>query len=110
MKRRQFKSGWRVHASRILAAAVFISFCARANAWKLLADPSANIAQAPAPQPPAKTLAARFQGPVLPLVTQVKFSPEPINHVTDLDEKRLYALGMVETGNNDSEVGAAGEV
>ena len=27
-----------------------------------------------------------------------------------LDEKRLFALGMVETGNNDWEVGAAGEI
>jgi hypothetical protein len=27
-----------------------------------------------------------------------------------LDAKRLFALGMIETGNDDSEVGAAGEV
>jgi hypothetical protein len=27
-----------------------------------------------------------------------------------LDSKRLFALGMIETGNNDGEVGAAGEV
>lgn len=27
-----------------------------------------------------------------------------------LDEKRLFALGAIETGNNDREVGAAGEI
>lgn len=27
-----------------------------------------------------------------------------------LDERRVYALGMIETGNNDREIGALGEV
>lgn len=34
----------------------------------------------------------------------------PANGPTVLDERRLFALGMVETGNNDRLVGAAGEV
>ncbi len=32
------------------------------------------------------------------------------NAAPPLDAKRLYALGAIETGNNDSEVGAAGEI
>ena len=32
------------------------------------------------------------------------------NSAPALDEKRLYALGAIETGNNDYEVGAAGEI
>jgi hypothetical protein len=34
----------------------------------------------------------------------------PAQSVSSLDAKRLFALGMIETGNNDREVGAAGEV
>jgi hypothetical protein len=32
------------------------------------------------------------------------------NAAPPLDAKRLYALGAIETGNNDREVGAAGEI
>lgn len=34
----------------------------------------------------------------------------PTENISFLDTKRLFALGMIETGNNDREVGAAGEV
>lgn len=34
----------------------------------------------------------------------------PTESISTLDAKRLFALGMIETGNNDREIGAAGEV
>lgn len=39
-------------------------------------------------------------------ITTPAKAPEP----PTLDERRLYALGMIETGNNDWEIGAAGEI
>jgi hypothetical protein len=43
--------------------------------------------------------------------TQISFTVErPVQAFPALDAKRLFALGMIETGNDDSEVGAAGEV
>jgi len=41
-----------------------------------------------------------------PTFTPVQRADDPAN----LDAKRLYALGMIETGNDDRAVGAAGEV
>jgi len=35
---------------------------------------------------------------------------QPAEGVLSLDTKRVFALGMIETGNNDREIGAAGEV
>lgn len=42
---------------------------------------------------------------------EISFPTEkPVQKSPPLDAKRLFALGMIETGNDDSEVGAAGEV
>jgi hypothetical protein len=37
-------------------------------------------------------------------------APVPKSSPSALDTKRLFALGMIETGNNDREVGGAGEI
>ncbi len=37
-------------------------------------------------------------------------APAATDHSPVLDEKHLWALGMIETGNNDREVGGAGEI
>jgi hypothetical protein len=48
---------------------------------------------------------ARAVGPETNTITL-----QPLDSPASLDAKRLFALGMIETGNDDSEVGAAGEV
>jgi hypothetical protein len=57
----------------------------------------AVVAPTPAPLPLAQAVPAR------------QTSPAPAAAPT-LDQKHLWALGMIETGNNDWEVGGAGEV
>jgi len=55
-------------------------------------------------------------GVILPLVSQavereIVKAPESVPAAAPiLDEKHLFALGMIETGNNDREVGGLGEV
>lgn len=45
--------------------------------------------------------------------TLVAAAPAPVPAINDasvLDERRQFALGMIETGNNDREIGGAGEI
>src|SRR5258708_6108474 len=44
----------------------------------------------------------------LPALDPVLAPPAQTTYVPDA--KRLYALGMIETGNNDREIGGAGEI
>ena len=62
-----------------------MTFAISANAWTIAAN-SNTVEVVPAMAQPATNLAPA------------------------LDEKHLFALGMIETGNNDWEVGAAGEI
>ena len=45
-----------------------------------------------------------------PTPTPVLTRPAPVDTYPPLDARRLYALGMIETGNNDRAIGSAGEV
>jgi hypothetical protein len=74
--------------------------------YPLPAKPAANPAPAPAPvalpSPLTNSPAAKIE--VAPPETPSTGSP------VTLDERRLFALGMIETGNDDREIGGAGEV
>jgi hypothetical protein len=85
MKQRQFKTGCKRCLGSIFAGVLTIAFGAVANAWTL--SSYSNAVE------------------VIPATAQ-----PPTNQSPALDEKHLFALGMVETGNNDWEVGAAGEI
>ena len=55
-------------------------------------------------------LAINARATVPGAVTNTVVAGSAKSHPAVLDSKRLFALGMIETGNNDREVGRAGEV
>ena len=48
--------------------------------------------------------------PAAPIVTTAKAPASVTQNLGELDERHQYALGMIETGNKDEEIGGAGEV
>jgi hypothetical protein len=83
--------GNREFAGRLAAGAIalFIGAAAQASPFSSNSPANTNVIIA----------SGALFGPFLPV-------PMP----PALDTKHLFALGMIETGNNDSEIGAAGEV
>lgn len=82
-------------------------FSARAQAMAMASIqkpflPVAKPAQTPAPVP--------VLGLAPAVVPTAKASASVSQNVGDLDERHQRALGMIETGNNDREIGGAGEV
>ena len=60
-------------------------------------------------QAPVAVNAIPVSVPVRP-VAATNPAPQPAATLATLDERHQYALGMIETGNDDREVGGAGEV
>lgn len=100
MKSTSVKSKCRQCVSRFIGGALIVAFCAGANAWTIKSDSSTLAIQTLVVQPATN----------LPVAAVPAANPPVTNQAPPLDEKRLYALGMIETGNNDWEVGAAGEI
>jgi len=77
----------------------------------LFAFTNTHVSAAPQNQLPAQLPASV---PTTPVVVVSKIDPAAsvptISEVSVLDEKRQFALGMIETGNNDREIGGAGEI
>jgi hypothetical protein len=64
-----------------------------------------------APQLPASAPIIRAGGPAAaPTVVSQSLPPTDSPKPAVLDNRRLFALGAIETGNNDNEIGQAGEV
>lgn len=63
-------------------------------------------------QHPARVVAKPAQLPVNPTrpVVAVVRTEAPVSNLGVLDERHQLALGMIETGNDDNEIGGAGEV
>jgi hypothetical protein len=85
--RRTFASARRVSLGSLLALAFCFPAMSQAN--------TAGVA-------PKLTLPAATQ--------RVAAAPAPADAFPSLDSKRLFALGMIETGNDDRMIGSAGEV
>jgi hypothetical protein len=63
------------------------------------------------PQPPQLPAPATRVAPAAaPTVLTQRLPPTDSTKPAVLDSRRLYALGAIETGNNDNEIGQAGEV
>jgi hypothetical protein len=76
-------------------------FTARADILAPARAPQAD----PAVNRPASTLVS-----VRPVVSSSKTLAAVPANLGDLDERHQYALGMIETGNDDREIGGRGEV
>jgi len=63
-----------------------------------------------APQLPASATIVRTVPAVAPTVVAQSLPPAVSHKPAVLDNRRLFALGAIETGNNDNEIGQAGEV
>jgi hypothetical protein len=64
-----------------------------------------------APQPPASAPIIRATVPAaVPTIVAQSLPPTDSPKPAVLDDRRLFALGAIETGNNDNEIGRAGEV
>jgi hypothetical protein len=63
-----------------------------------------------APQLPASAPIVRTVPAVAPTVVAQNPAPAVSHKPAVLDNRRLFALGAIETGNNDNEIGQAGEV
>lgn len=61
-------------------------------------------------QSPVAVNAIPAHVPVRPAATVAKAAPQPVATLVTLDERHQYALGMIETGNDDREIGGAGEI
>jgi len=88
MKRSSVRIGSRETAARLIGIAALWLVCVAAGA------------QQTGPNATGSVIAA----------TNILAAPGNIIKAPALDSKRLFALGMIETGNDDTEVGAAGEV
>jgi hypothetical protein len=64
----------------------------------------------PAPQLPASAPIIRTVPVAAPTVVAQSIPPADSPKPAVLDNRRLFALGAIETGNNDNEIGQAGEV
>ena len=84
------------------AGGLLVFFNAHANTAQ---PPLRPLAPAPAARPSIVSAAAPAPRPVIAPSTA-----RMVIKVSDLDHRRQYALGMIETGNDDSEIGGAGEV
>ncbi len=115
--------------SAVFALAQSRGFASTKDPWSAAADPDqplvdflwpenltdTNLLMLPAPAPestsPAEPLVLRPIQETPPEI--VPNAPDPVVEtvsVSVLDERRRFALGMIETGNDDDEVGRAGEV
>jgi hypothetical protein len=63
-----------------------------------------------APQPPPSAPIIKTAPAAAPTVVAQSLPPDDSPKSAALDDRRLYALGAIETGNNDNEIGQAGEV
>jgi hypothetical protein len=63
-----------------------------------------------APQLPVSAPIIRTVPAVAPTVVAQSLPPAVSHKPAVLDNRRLFALGAIETGNNDNEIGQAGEV
>ena len=63
-----------------------------------------------APQLPASAPIIRTAPAAAPTVVAQSLAPAVSHKPAVLDNRRLFALGAIETGNNDNEIGQAGEV
>jgi len=63
-----------------------------------------------APQPPVSAPIIRTTSAAAPTVLAQSLPPVDSHKPAVLDSRRLFALGAIETGNNDNEIGQAGEV
>jgi hypothetical protein len=62
------------------------------------------------PQRPASAPTIRVASAAAPTVPAQSLPPTDSTKPVVLDDRRLFALGAIETGNNDNEIGRAGEV
>lgn len=63
-----------------------------------------------APQPPVSAPVIKTAPAAAPTAVAQNRAPAVSHKPAVLDNRRLYALGAIETGNNDNEIGQAGEV
>ena len=63
-----------------------------------------------APQPAVSAPVKRTASVAAPVVVAKIAPPDGFHSPAVLDKRRLFALGAIETGNNDYEIGRAGEV
>lgn len=82
------------------------------GSWVALFSARAQSLAPVAIQKPVLAVAKPAQTPAsIPVVVPVAKASVPASeNIGELDERHQYALGMIETGNKDGEIGGAGEV
>ena len=98
---------------------LFIAFLTARACATTMAQPQRPLVPAAKPvpspaRPPASVVAARSQAPATGRPSTLNAQPSTALVATGsagvLDRRHQFALGMIETGNDDREIGGAGEV
>jgi hypothetical protein len=105
LKLKQYLSALRAVVIGVMVVlALFVLWTAHANPLKRSAGERLVLAQTLPAIPASKFFT------IVPLTAEIVKPAAARDKVSDLCPSRRFALGMIETGNNDREIGGAGEV
>jgi hypothetical protein len=93
-------------------SAVVLAVLVALGSWVALFSARAQALAMASIQKPLLPVTKPVQPPAaVPTVVPIAKAPVPVSgNIGELDERHQYALGMIETGNKDGEIGGAGEV